>query len=407
MASKFMVSDRDVVIVASCRTPIGKFRGVLASVRADDLLALVFSEVTKRVGLDVSHIDEAFAGCANQAGEDNRNVARMAVLLAKLPQKISAVTVNRLCASGLEAVVQGTRSIQCGDAEVILVGGVENMSRAPWVMAKPESAFPSGAPTIFDTSLGWRFPNKAMAAMFPLEQMGETAENVAEKYHITREEQDAFAFRSHQRACVAQAKALFQEEIIPVEIMQKKGPPLIVRSDEQPRQDTTLDALAALKPAFRAQGTVTAGNASTLNDGAAALILTSRAYAKAHGLPIQGVIRGAASAGVDPRLMGIGPVESTKKLFSRYNISARDLSCVELNEAFAAQVLAVIRELNLNEANTNVCGGAIALGHPLGCSGARIATTLLHTMKREQHELGLASLCVGVGQGLSVLFSRE
>jgi 3-oxoadipyl-CoA thiolase len=406
MAPRFAPSPTDPVLVSACRTPIGRIRGALAGVRPDDLLALVFREALARAGVPGERVDEAFAGCANQAGEDNRNVARMAVLLAGLPESVPAVTLNRLCASGLEAVVQAARAIRVGDAAVCLAGGTESMSRAPFALQKADQAFPIGAPAIFDTSLGWRFPNPRLEAIFPLEQMGETAENLVEEHGISRADQDAFALRSHEKALAAQASGLFDEEIVKVEFPQRKGPALVVDKDEGPRADTTLEKLASLKPAFRKDGTVTAGNSSTLNDGAAALVVTSRAYAEEHGLLIRGVVRGAASAGVSPRVMGIGPVPATKKLMERCGFTAADLDAVELNEAFASQSLAVLRALGLPEEKVNLHGGAIALGHPLGCSGARVLTTLLSVLERTSGRLGLATLCVGVGQGLAVLVER-
>ncbi|MBM4280347.1 MAG: thiolase family protein [Deltaproteobacteria bacterium] len=406
----FANTPRDPVLVAACRTPIGKLRGALSAVRADDLLAHVFAESVRRAGVDGAVIDEAYAGCANQAGEDNRNVARMAVLLAGLPQSVPAATVNRLCASGLEAIVQGSRQIMVGDADVVLCGGVESMSRAPWVMAKPADGFPTGAPSVFDSSLGWRFPNPKMERLFPLEQMGETAENLADEHKIARADQDAFALRSHQRAVNAQDQKQFARELVAVTIPGKKGD-VVVEHDEQPRADTTLEALAKLRPAFRKEGgSVTAGNSSTLNDGAAAVVVVSRAFAVERGLPILATIRGSASAGVSPRTMGAGPVPAVKKLLAKHKLSTTDLRFLELNEAFAAQALAVTRGLGLSDsdvdAKVNVRGGAIALGHPLGCSGARIVTTLVSTLVDEGGGLGLATLCVGVGQGLAVLVER-
>ncbi len=408
MSSKL---DRDAVIVAACRTPIGRIRGALSPVRPDDLLALVFKEALRRANLDGAVVDEAYAGCANQAGEDNRNVARMAVMLAGLPDSVPAVTVNRLCASGLEAIVQAARQIQCGDADVVLAGGVESMSRAPIVMAKADVGFASGAPAVFDSALGWRFPNPKLAERFPLEQMGETAENVVDQHHISREDQDAFSLRSHQRAVAAQQRGDFKKEIVAVTIPGKKGD-VVVDSDEQPRADTSLEVLAKLKPAFRkAGGSVTAGNSSTLNDGAAAVVVVSRAYAHAHNLRILGVVRGAQSAGVDPRTMGIGPVPATQKLLKRLGLQVSDLDAIELNEAFAAQALAVTRALGLSaedvEKKVNVRGGGIALGHPLGASGARIVATLLSILEDTGGRFGLATLCVGVGQGVAVVVERE
>lgn len=408
---RFPHADTDPVIVAACRTPIGKIRGALSAVRPDDLLALVYKQALQRAGLDGAVVDEAWAGCANQAGEDNRNVARMAVLLAGLPQSVPAVTVNRLCASGLEAIVSASRQIRCGDASVVLAGGVESMSRAPLVMAKAEAAFASGAPAVFDSALGWRFPNARLAERFPLEQMGETAENVVDQLGISREDQDAFSLRSHQRAFAAQQQGLFKKEIVAVTIPGKKGD-VVVDSDEQPRADTTLELLAKLKPAFRKSGgSVTAGNSSTLNDGASAVVVVSRAYAQQHGLKILGVIRGAQSAGVDPRTMGLGPVPATQKLLARHGLQLGDLDAIEINEAFAAQVLGVTRSLGMSDADVdnkvNVRGGGIALGHPLGSSGSRIVATLLSILQDTGGHLGLAALCVGVGQGVSVLLERE
>jgi acetyl-CoA acyltransferase len=406
--ARFERSPRDPVIVSACRTPIGRIRGALAAVRPDDLLALAYKSALERAGVDGGRVDEAFAGCANQAGEDNRNVARMAVLLAGLPQSVPGVTVNRLCASGLEAVAQASRMIRTGEADICLAGGVESMSRAPWSMQKPEAGYPIGAPQVFDTSLGWRFPNPKMEALFPLEQMGQTAENLVEEHNISRADQDAFAFGSHQKALKAQEEGWFDEELIDVVIPQRKGDPITVRRDEGPRADSTLASLAKLRPAFKKEGgSVTAGNSSSLNDGAAALVVVAREVAEADGLSILATLRGAASAGVNPRTMGIGPVPATQKLLKRLGVGVADLDTVELNEAFAAQSLAVLRSLALDEEKVNLHGGAIALGHPLGCSGARILTTLLGAMKRTGGQLGLATLCVGVGQGLSLLVEKE
>ena len=393
---------QDTVIVSTCRTPLGKIRGGLSSCRPDDLLALVFKEAILRAKLDPALIDEAFAGAANQSGEDNRNVARMAVLLANLPEQIPAMTVNRLCASGLEALIQAHRSIAVGDASATLVGGVESMSRAPWVMGKPEQAFPTGAPAVFDTSLGWRFPNPQLEKRFPLETMGQTAENVALRYEISREAQDAFAFQSHQKAVLAQQKGYFEKEIMPVQAGRH-----VVEHDEGPRADTSLEKLSTLKPVFQKDGTVTAGNSSTLNDGAAAMVACSRAFASAHGLRVMARVRAVASAGVDPRVMGIGPVPATQKVLAKAGLQVSDLDAVELNEAFAAQAVAVIQTLGLDPKKVNQFGGAIALGHPLGCSGARLVVTLLNVLEQTGGTLGLVTLCVGVGQGLSVILERE
>jgi acetyl-CoA acetyltransferase family protein len=347
-----------------------------------------------------------FLGCANQAGEDNRNIARMAVLLAGWPKEVPACTVNRLCASGLEAVVQAARLVATGEAELAVGGGVESMTRAPWSMPKPSEGFSTGPQTAYDTSLGWRFPNPRMAEMFPLEQMGETAENLAEKYGITQQAQDEFALQSHRRALAAQEKGLFVEETVAVDVPQKKGPPLKVDRDEGPRADTTLEKLASLKGAFRKGGTVTAGNSSTLNDGAAALLVGTLEKAKALGLEPLGRLVASGTAGVDPRTMGIGPVPATRKALARAGWKVGDLDLVELNEAFAAQSLACIRDLELDGARVNVNGGAIALGHPLGQSGARILTTLLYEMKRRKAKRGLATMCIGVGQGMAALVER-
>jgi len=402
-----MAIASDVVIVSACRTPIGKIRGSLATLRPDDLLALVFKESMRRSQIPLSDVGEVFAGCANQAGEDNRNVARMSSLLAEFHQHIPAVTVNRLCASGLEAIIQAARAISLGDYQVAVAGGVESMSRAPLVLAKPASAFASGVPAIFDSSLGWRFPNPALEALFPLESMGETGENVAQEFGISRAEQDNYALASHQKAVKAQKSGFFKDEILEVSVPQSKGAAIVISQDDGPRANTSLAQLSSLKPVFRQPGTVTAGNSSSMNDGAAALVLASREYAHAHGLPVLGVLRSWASVGVDPRFMGIGPVPATQKALAKIKAQAKDLDLIELNEAFASQSLAVIRQLGLAEDKVNRQGGAIALGHPLGCSGARIVTTLLSGMKAHQAQLGLASLCVGVGQGLSLIVERE
>ena len=397
---------REALICAAVRTPIGRLRGALQSVRPDDLAAHVIAALVRRTGLDAVRIDEVILGCANQAGEDNRNVARMALLLAGLPHAVPGVTVNRLCASGLEAAIQGGRMIAVGDADVVVVGGVESMTRAPWAMPKPDGAFPTGGAQLYDTSLGWRFPNPRMEALFPLEQMGETAENVAERYAISREDQDRFAFESHRKAVEAWEKGIFRDEVVAVEIPQRKGPAVIFDRDEGPRPDTTLEKLATLKPAFRKGGTVTAGNSSSLNDGAAALLLASPEAAKELGLTPLARLVGGASAGVDPRYMGIGPVPAVRKLLARHGLGVDAIDRVELNEAFAAQSLACIRELELDPARVNVNGGAVALGHPLGCSGARILGTLVHELRRSGARRGLATLCVGVGQGLAALVER-
>ena len=394
----------DAVIIEAIRTPIGKHGGALKDVRPDDLGAHVICELVKRTGVDPNLIEEVYFGCANQAGEDNRNVARMATLLAGLPETVAAQTINRLCASGLAAVNNAARAIKAGEGSVMIAGGVESMTRAPWSMPKAESPFPTGNLTVYDTSLGWRYPNPRMQAMFPLEAMGETAENIYEmEKSISREQQDAFALASHQRAVAATDTGRFAAEIVPVPVPQKKGDALLVDKDEQPRRDTSLEKLAALKPAFRKGGTVTAGNASSLNDGAAALLLMSESQAHELGLtPLARIVAGAA-AGVNPRVMGLGPVPATRKALQRAGLNIEDIGLVELNEAFAVQALAVMRDLGLSHETTNVNGGAIALGHPLGCSGARILTTLVHEMRRRHVRYGLATLCVGVGQGESCI----
>ncbi len=414
--------SKEVVIVSAVRTPIGSHGGILSAVRPDDLAALVIRDSIQRAGIKPDIVEEVYFGCANQAGEDNRNVARMATLLAGFPEHIAAVTVNRLCASGLNAVNQAARAILAGEGDVFIAGGVESMSRAPYSFPKnPRAWGPPGNITGWDTTLGWRYPNPKMEALFPLEAMGETAENIyslscsgkIEGGQITREEQDAFAYESQRRAYEAIRNGHFKDEILPVSIPQRKGDPIIMDTDEHPRikknrddyeLTTSPELLAKLKPVFREGGTVTAGNASGLNDGAAALVLMSAD--KAEELNVQPMASWLASgaAGVDPRTMGLGPVPATRKALQRASLSLEDIDLIELNEAFAVQSLAVIRELGLNPKITNVNGGAIALGHPLGCSGARILTTLLHEMKRRSEKgqfmkYGLATLCVGVGQG--------
>jgi len=398
-----MKSSSDVVIVSAVRTPIGKIRGGLASVRPDDLGALTIREALNRAGVEGEAVNEVIFGCANQAGEDNRNVARMATMLAGLPEEVPAFTVNRLCASGLTAVNTAARQILCGDAEVMIAGGVESMSRAPLVMAKGAVGFASGNLTAYDTSLGWRFPNPAMAKIFPLEGMGETAENLVERYEISREDQDRFALQSHEKALAAQASGAFDAELMSVSVPRRKADPLVIDRDEGPRAGSSLEALGKLRAVFRDGGSVTAGNSSTLNDGACALVLMSRGRAEAEGREVLATYRGSASAGVNPRYMGIGPVPASRKALERAGWSIEDLSLVELNEAFASQSLAVVRELGVEESIVNVHGGAIALGHPLGCSGARILTTLIHALRARGGGRGLASLCVGVGQGVATL----
>ena len=417
---------RDVVIVDAVRTPIGRHAGCLSGVRPDDLAAGVIAAVLERTGVEPGAVEEVYLGCANQAGEDNRNVARMAALLAGLPHQVAAVTFNRLCASGLNAVNQAARAIALGEGELFVAGGVESMSRAPYSLPKNSRAWgPPGNVTAFDTTLGWRYPNREMEKLFPLEAMGVTAENIVdlsregrlEGGEIGREEQDAFALESQTRACAAINAGRFTAEITPVTIPQRKGEPIVVDTDEHPRVKktgagyelaTSLESLAKLRPAFRAEGTVTAGNSSGLNDGACALVLMSAEAAAELGARPMARWVCSAAAGVDPRTMGLGPVPATRKALSRAGLDLEAVDLVELNEAFAAQSIAVMRELGLRPEITNVNGGAIALGHPLGCSGARILTTLLHEMRRraaagETMRYGLATLCVGVGQGEATL----
>ncbi|MEW6094476.1 MAG: thiolase family protein [Chloroflexota bacterium] len=394
------------VIIDAIRTPIGALGGVLASVRPDDLVAHVIKTIIERNALDPNLVEEVYFGCANQAGEDNRNVARMALLLAGLPVSVGGVTVNRLCASGLAAVNFAARAVRAGEGDVFIAGGVESMSRAPYSLPKAETGFPFGNLTAYDTALGWRYPNPKMKEMYGTDQMGETAENIAQmKPHLTRPMQDEFALRSHQLAIAAIDSGKFAEEIVPVTIPQRKGDPKIVDTDERPRRDTTMESLSKLKPAFREGGTVTAGNSSGLNDGAAALLIMSEDKAKELKLKPMARILSSAAAGVPPRTMGLGPVQAVQKALARAGLKLQDIGLIELNEAFAVQSLTVIEDLGLDPEIVNVNGGAIALGHPLGCSGARILTTLLHEMKRRRkdgsqtHPYGLATLCVGVGQG--------
>lgn len=394
----------EVVVVAAVRSPVGRLGGALAPVRPDDLAACVIASLLKKVpGLDPSEIADVYFGCANQAGEDNRNVARMAALLAGLPQSVPGCTVNRLCASGLEAINAAARAILAGEGRVYVAGGVESMSRAPLVLPKAESAYPYGNLTAYDTALGWRFPNARLEKLFPLLSMGETAENVAEKHGISRADQDAFALESHRRACRAR-DTVFPEEIVPVPVPGRKGAVTEVTRDETMRDDAALEKLAALKAAFRKGGTVTAGNSSTLNDGASAVLLMESSRAKALGLSPLARWAGSAAAGVDPSFMGLGPVPVITKLLARAGLKTPDVDLFEINEAFAAQSLACARELQLDLSRLNVNGGAIALGHPLGSSGCRLSVTLLHEMRRRGAKRGVVSLCVGVGQGLATLW---
>jgi 3-oxoadipyl-CoA thiolase len=386
------------VILSAVRTPIGRYGGALSGVRPDDLAALAIAAAVERAGVPGGDVEDVWLGCANQAGEDNRNVARMAVLLAGLPQSVAGVTVNRLCASGLAAVVGACQAVAAGDGDLFVAGGVESMSRAPFALAKPDTAFPRGNQVVYDTVLGWRFPNPRLEAMFPLESMGETGENVAEQYGVTREEQDAFALESHRRWSAAYEAGRFADEIVAVGDVER---------DEHPRPDTSLEKLGGLKPAFRAGGTVTAGNSSGINDGAAALVIASEEKAQALGIEPLAAFAGSAVAGVDPRVMGIGPVPAVRKLLTRTGVAVEDIDVVELNEAFASQSLVVIRELGLDPEKVNVNGGAIALGHPLGMSGARLVVSLAHELRRRGGRYGLATLCVGVGQGQAALFQRQ
>jgi 3-oxoadipyl-CoA thiolase len=388
----------NAVILSAVRTPVGRYGGGLAGTRPDDLAALAIRAAVDRATVPAEQIEDVWMGCANQAGEDNRNVARMAVLLADLPESVGGVTVNRLCASGLAAIVGACHAVIAGDGDLFVAGGVESMSRAPLVTAKPDKAFPRGDRTLYDTTLGWRFPNPKMEELFPLETMGETGENVAERWAVSREDQDAFSLRSQQRWAAAADAGRFDDELVPV------GD---VTRDEHPRPDTSAEKLATLKPAFRKDGTVTAGNSSGLNDGAAAVVVASEEKAKELGIEPLGVFRGSAVAGVDPRVMGIGPVPAVRKLLERTGVTADQLDLVELNEAFASQSLAVVRELGLDEEKVNVNGGAIAIGHPLGMSGARLTVTLLHELRRRGGRYGVATMCVGVGQGQAALFESR
>jgi 3-oxoadipyl-CoA thiolase len=387
----------EAVILAGVRTPVGRYGGALSDHRPDDLAALAIAAAVERAGVEAGEIEDVYFGCANQAGEDNRNVGRMAALLAGLPETVAGVTVNRLCASGLSAVVSACHAIRAGEGELFVAGGVESMTRAPLVMAKPDRAYERGDRTVWDTTLGWRFPNPRLEEKFPLESMGETGENVAERWSVSREDQDAFALESQRRHAAAAEAGRFRDELVSVE-----G----IDADEHPRADTTLEKLSSLKPAFRKGGTVTAGNSSGLNDGAAALVVASQEKARELGLEPLGRFVASAVAGVDPRVMGIGPIPAVRKALARAGIEVADLDLVELNEAFASQSLHVIRELGLDPGRVNVNGGAIAVGHPLGMSGARLVVTLLHELGRRGGRYGLATLCVGIGQGQAAVFER-
>jgi 3-oxoadipyl-CoA thiolase len=396
----------DAVIVDALRTPIGRYAGVLSPARPDDLAARTIEVAVERNGIDPASVDEVFMGCANQAGEDNRNVARMAALIGGLPKEVPGVTVNRLCASGLEAVVQGARQIRLGEADLVLAGGVESMTRAPLVTLKPERGFPRGNAELVDTTIGWRFVNPRLAENYSTDSMGETGENVAERYGISREDQDAFALESHRRAVAAAEAGRFDDEIVTVEVPQPKGDPVTIHADEGPRPDTSLERLAKLKPIFREGGTVTAGNSSQINDGAACVVVTSEERARELGREPLARIVTSASAGVDPAVMGVGPIPATRKALAQAGLEAKDIDLVELNEAFASQVLASMRELGFDHERLNVNGGAIAIGHPLGCSGARLIGTLAHELRRRGGRYGVATMCIGVGQGLAAIIEN-
>jgi 3-oxoadipyl-CoA thiolase len=385
------------VVLSAVRTPVARYGGALAEVRPDDLAAIVVAEAVARAGVPPADVEDVWLGCANQAGEDNRNVARFAALLAGLPETVAGVTVNRLCASGLSAIVGACHAVIAGDGDLFVAGGVESMTRAPFVTEKPGAPFARGNRTLYDTTLGWRFVNPSYEERWSRESMGETGENVAERWHVTREEQDAFALRSQRRWAAAEEQGRFADELVPVGDLVR---------DEHPRPETTADKLATLKPAFRAGGTVTAGNASGVNDGAAALVIASEERARSLGAEPLGRFVGSAVTGVDPAVMGIGPVPAVRKLLDRTGVDPTEIDLVELNEAFASQSIAVIRELGLDEERVNVNGGAIAIGHPLGMSGARLVTTLLHELRRRGGRYGLATLCIGVGQGQAALFER-
>jgi len=397
---------REAWIVEAVRTPVGRYGGALAGVRPDDLAATVLEAVVARSGIDPAIIDDVILGCANQAGEDNRNIARMALLIAGLPVEVAGQTVNRLCGSGLQAVASAAQAIAVGDADVVIAGGVESMSRAPLVTLKPESGFERGNRELVDTTIGWRFVNPVLDAKYPTISLGETAERVAAQWSVSREEQDAFALESQRRAAAAASSGVHAEEIVPVKIPQRKGDAISVDKDEHPRPETNAASLAKLRPAFIEGGSVTAGNASGINDGAAALLVMEAGRARALGLKPLARVVATSVAGVDPSVMGIGPIPAIRKLLERTGLSAKEIDRVELNEAFASQAVACIRELGLNPATTNIHGGAIALGHPLGASGARMLVTLTRELTRSGSRFGIASMCVGVGQGIAMLVER-
>ncbi len=397
---------REAWIVEALRTPVGRYGGALAGVRPDDLAAAVIEAVVARSGIDPAIIDDVILGCANQAGEDNRNIARMALLIAGLPVEVAGQTVNRLCGSGLQAVASAAQAIAVGDVDVVIAGGVESMSRAPFVSLKPESGYERGSRELVDSTIGWRFVNPRLAERYPVISLGETAERVATNWKVTREDQDAFALESQRRAAQAAKRGVHAEEIVPVSVPQRNGDPILVERDEHPRPETNAASLAKLRPAFTESGSVTAGNASGINDGAAALLVMESSRARALGLQPLARIVATSVAGVDPSVMGIGPIPAITKLLERTGLTAEQIDRVELNEAFASQAVACIRELGLNPATTNIHGGAIALGHPLGASGARMLVTLTRELRRSGSRYGIASMCVGVGQGIAMLVER-
>ena len=397
---------REAWIVGALRTPFGRYGGALASIRPDDLAAAVIRTLVERTGIEGALVEDVILGCANQAGEDNRNVARMAALLAGLPVEVAGLTVNRLCGSGLQAVSSAAHAIGMGEGDVFVAGGVESMSRAPYVMLKPEAAFERGTHDLVDTTLGWRFVNPALAAMHHPYSMGETGENVAERLSVSRADQDEFALRSQRNAVRAIEAGWYDEQLVPVSIPQRKGEPTIVRRDEHPRPEATIEGLARLKPAFRDGGTVTAGNSSGINDGASAVLVVEAERARALGLRPMARVLATAVAGVDPAMMGLGPIPATRRVLERAGLSVADLDLIELNEAFASQSIACIRELGFDPEKVNVDGGAIALGHPLGASGGRLVTTLVHALRRTGGRYGLATMCIGVGQGIAMVVER-
>jgi 3-oxoadipyl-CoA thiolase len=397
---------REAWIVSAVRTPVGRYGGALARVRPDDLAATVIRAAVDRAGIDEALIEDVILGAANQAGEDNRNVARMAALLAGLPVEVAGQTVNRLCGSGLQAINAAAHAVMVGDGDAFVAGGVESMSRAPYVMAKAEAPFERGERKVYDTTLGWRFTNPRLAKMHHPYSMGETGENVAERYNVTRDEQDEFALRSHQRAVAAWKEGRFADQIVPVAVAQPKGDPITIDRDEHPRPDTSMEALGKLKAAFRDGGTVTAGNSSGINDGASATVVVEADFARAHGLRPMARVVASAVAGVDPAVMGLGPIPATRKVLARAGLKVDDLDLIELNEAFASQSIACIRELGLDADKVNVNGGAIAIGHPLGMSGARLMTMLAHELRRREGRYGLATMCIGVGQGIATIIER-